>query len=304
MPPRSPCRPPRPPIRFRCVRVHGRGRATGGACRADAGPSMHARPRRAGHRGRPPAVPPAVRPSSGARPGGYRLGPAQGRRRRRRRTEPTSFRRRPLPSRRYWRWIRSARARRDLGRRAAGACGHPNPALATRHRRCRSPSSHRRWNPPPRSAGRSPYWKPPNPDRRSSSLPSSGEGRRRCSPSGRDRSRRNARWGVGSGRAGRAASPRRLDARPWGRRPPDRAALRCARGKPRSRRALPAAALRVRSRGRRGRRLASPYLAGSSRPHGRNPAGKPGTKDTGRRWCRTASEAGSLGRGKTAFTLD
>jgi hypothetical protein len=58
---------------------------------------------------------------------------------------------------------------------------------------------------------------------------------------------------------------------------------------------LPAAALRVRSRGRRGRRLASPYLAGSSRPHGRNPAGKPGSKDTGRRWPRTASAPGTLG---------
>jgi hypothetical protein len=58
-------------------------------------------------------------------------------------------------------------------------------------------------------------------------------GRGRCSPSGRDRSRWNARWGVGSGRAGRAASPRRMDAQPWGRRPLDLAALRCARGKPR-----------------------------------------------------------------------
>jgi len=235
---------------------------------------MHARPRRAGHRGRPPAA----RPSSVARPGGNRLGLAQGRRRRRTRTGATSSRRRPLPSPRPRRSIPSARVRRGLDRRAAGACGHPNRARASLHRRYRSPSSRRRWNPRPRSAGRSPSWRPPNRDRRSSSLPSFGEGRRRCSPSGRDRSRQNARWGVGSGRAGRAASPRRLDALPWGRHPPDLAALRCARGKPRSRRALPAAALRVRSRGRRGRRLASPYLAGSSRPHGRNPAGKPDSR--------------------------
>jgi hypothetical protein len=93
--------------------------------------------------------------------------------------------------------------------------------------------------------------------------------------------RRNAWSGAGWGRAGRTASPRRICARTWGR-PPVLAALRCARGNPRSRRAHPAAALRVRTRGRRGRCLASPYLAGSSRPHGRNPAGKPGTKDTGR----------------------
>jgi len=260
---------------------------------------MHARPRRAGHRGRPPAA----RPSSVARPGGNRLGLAQGRRRRRTRTGATSSRRRPL-SPRSRRSIPSARVRRGLDRRAAGACGHPNRARASLHRRFRSPSSRRRWNPRPRSAGRSPSWRPPNRDRRSSSLPSFGEGRRRCSPSGRDRSRQNARWGVGSGRAGRAASPRRLDALPWGRHPPDLAALRCARGKPRSRRALPAAALRVRSRGRRGQRLASPYLAGSSRPHGRNPAGKPATKDTGRRWCRTASEAGAWSLPGPPCTLD
>jgi len=235
---------------------------------------MRDRPRRAGHRGRPPVV----RPSSGAGPCANRLGLAPGRRRRRTKTGPTSSRRRPLPPRRCRRPIPCARVRRDLGRRAAGACGRPNPARANLHHRYRSPSSRRRWTPAPRSAGRSPSRKPPSPDRRSSSLPSSGEGRRRCSPSGRGRSRRNARWGVGSGRAGRAASPRRLDARPWGRRPPDLAALGCARGKPRSRRALPAAALRVRSRGRRGRRLASPYLAGSSRPLGRNPAGKPASR--------------------------
>jgi hypothetical protein len=228
---------------------------------------MHARPRRAAHRGRPPVA----RPSSDERPAGNRLGPGPGRRRRRAKTGPATSRRRPLPWRRYLRPIPSPRVRRDRGRRGAGACGRPNPGRANLHRRNRSPSSHPRWTPAPRSAGRSPSWNPPPiPDRRSSSLPSSWEWRRRCSPSGRDRSRRNARRGVGSGQAGRAASHRRLDAQPWGRRPPDRAALRCARGKPRSRRALPAAALRVRSRGRRGRRLASPYLAGSSRPHGRN----------------------------------
>ncbi len=85
LPPRSPCRSPRPPTRFRCVRVHGRRGATWAGCRPDADPSMRARRRRAGHRGRPPVV---ARPSSGVRPGGNHHGLAPGRRRRTR-TGPT-----------------------------------------------------------------------------------------------------------------------------------------------------------------------------------------------------------------------
>ncbi len=171
---------------------------------------------------------------------------------------------RPIPIR---------RARLGLGH-LAGACGarpspevpsHPPPSPWSA-RSVREPPSRRSWNP----------------SRRSSSLPSRREGRWQRSPrAGDHRMRRNAWSGAGWGRAGRTASPRRICARTWGR-PPVLAALRCARGNPRSRRAHPAAALRVRTRGRRGRCLASPYLAGSSRPHGRNPAGKPGTKDTGR----------------------
>ena len=159
--------------------------------------------------------------------------------------------------------------------RHAGACGErPSPEVPSHPPRSRW--SARSVRPPP--ARRS--W---NPSRRSSSLPSRREGRWQRSPRAGDRRmRRNASWGALRGRAGRTASPRRICARTWGGRPPALAALHCARGNPRSRRAHPAAALRVRTRGRRGRCLASPYLAGSSRPHGRNPAGKPGTKDTGR----------------------
>jgi len=176
--------------------------------------------------------------------------------------------RRPRP-----RPIAIRRARLGLAHRA-GACGaRPSPEVPS--------------HPPPSPWSARPVREPPsrrswNPSRRSSSLPSRREGRWQRSPrAGGRRMRRNAWSGAGWGRAGRTASPRRICARTWGR-PPVLAALRCARGNPRSRRAHPAAALRVRTRGRRGRCLASPYLAGSSRPHGRNPAGKPGSKDTGR----------------------
>jgi hypothetical protein len=157
----------------------------------------------------------------------------------------------------------------------AGACGgHPSPEAPSDPPRCR-------WS--ARSVRPRPSRKWWNPSRRSTSLPSRREGRRQRSPRAGDRRmRRNASSGASWGRTGRTASPRRICARVWGTRPLALAALHCARGNPRSRRARPAAALRVRTRGRRGRCLASPYLAGSSRPHGRNPAGKPGTKDTGR----------------------
>ena len=250
--------------------AHGR-RAARPAAGAGRTPAMHARPRPAWPRWSTSGDRPSRRRS--ARRG--TTSASRGRRRRRTRTAPTSSRRRPLPPRRCRRSVRTRprppRPRPPRRRRLRA----PEPGAANPPRRYRSPSSHRRWTPAPRSTGRSPSGNRRASivvHRRSLRLGRGDGGARRADGIGR------AGTPVGaSGRDGRAGRPRLVG---WthGRgdaRPPDLAALRCARGKPRSRRALPAAALRVRSRGRRGRRLASPYLAGSSRPHGRNPAGKP-----------------------------